>query len=85
LHEVLERQIIVLTAIETRNEFPAHPVRIGAAHVVTFQQNLAAPADTHQPMAETVEARSFIPGAEEGEQGQGEQRRLKSTRHGIGQ
>ncbi len=85
LHEVLQRQIIVLAAIETRHEFAAHAIRISAAHVVAFQQNLAAAADAHQPVAQTVEARSFVTGAEEGEHGQGEQRRLKNARHGIGQ
>ena len=61
LYEVLQRQIVVLSAIQARNKFAAHPVRISAAHVIAFQQNLAAAADAHQPVAQTVEARCLRP------------------------
>ncbi len=85
LYEVLQRQIVVFAAIETRHEFAAHAVGISAADVVALEQDLAAATDAHQLVAQTVEACPFVAGAEEGKHGQAEQYRLQAARRGIGQ
>jgi hypothetical protein len=47
--------------------------------VVAFQKNLFAAADAHHAMANFVEARSGISGAEEGEEGEAEENRVHES------
>ena len=57
LHKTLQDQRIVVATLNAGDQFIAHALGIGAAHVVAFQQHLIAAAHAHQPMAQLVEAR----------------------------
>ena len=57
LHEALQDQRIAVAAREAGGKLIAHAVRVGAADVIAFQQNLIAAAHAHELMAQLVEAR----------------------------
>src|SRR5215813_2583482 len=56
LYETLQHQRIAVTTLEASGELVAHAVRIGAADVVTLQQNLVAATHAHELMAEFAKA-----------------------------
>ncbi len=56
----MQREIVIVAAIDRGHQFRAHAVGVGTAHVIAFQQNLVAAADTHHAMAEIVEARGLV-------------------------
>jgi len=53
--------------------------------VIAFQENLVASADAHHLVADFVEARGGIAGAQEGEGGGAYQDRLRATADAPGQ
>src|SRR5207302_2274752 len=69
LDERLQREVVIIAAIERRRQLVAHAVGILAAHVVALQQYLVAAADAHQVMAEIAKARVLIADPHKGEQG----------------
>ena len=71
LDERLQGEIVIVAAIHRGNQFRSHAVGIGASDVIAFQQNLVAAADAHHAMAKIVEAGGFVPGTEQGEEGEG--------------
>src|SRR5579863_7737092 len=60
LDERLQREIVVVAAIDGGNQFRPHAVRIGTANVIAFQQNLVAAADAHHAMAKIIKASSLV-------------------------
>jgi hypothetical protein len=72
LDEGLLDQAVAISAIDRCHEFIAHAVGIRAADVVAFQKNLFAAADAHHLVADFVEARGGIAGAEKDEDGGGQ-------------
>jgi hypothetical protein len=79
LHERLLDQAVAVAAADGGHQFVAHAVGVGAADVVALQQNLVAAADAHHLMADFVEARGRVAGAEQGEDGEGEQAAVEAA------
>ncbi len=77
LNESLFDQAVAVAAGDSSHQFVAHHVGVGAADMVTFEEDLIAAADAHQLMAELFESRRGITGAGEGTDGDAEQGALQ--------
>jgi len=70
LYEALLDQAVAIAAGDCGHQFVAHAVGVGAADVIAFEEDLIAAANAHQLMAEILEARGGIAGADKGEDGE---------------
>src|SRR5205807_1389459 len=69
LNKALENEVVVVSAIEGGHQFAAHAIRIGAAHVVALQKDLAAAAHAHHLVAKLPETSTVVSGAHERDEG----------------
>jgi hypothetical protein len=56
LYEALQGEIVIVAAIHGSDEFGAHALRVCAAHVIAFEQDLVATTDAHHFVAKVIEA-----------------------------
>src|ERR1700683_4762797 len=70
LYESWLHQAVPIPAADGGHKFISHAIGIGAADMVTLQQNLVAAANAHELMTDFVEAGRGIAGAGEHEDGE---------------
>jgi hypothetical protein len=63
LHERLQSEVIVITAVDRSNQLGAHPIGVAAADVIALEQDLTATAGAHQAMTEIIESGRIVASA----------------------